>query len=61
MSIVVAFVMLSLTAIGMWSASIAVMDDGIALGTLYSAAMVYLPAMWIMIGIAVLLAVLHRN
>ena len=28
-SIVVAFVMLSLTAIGMWSASTAVMDDGI--------------------------------
>ena len=54
-SIVVAFVMLSLTAIGMWSASIAVMDDGIALGTLYGAAIVYLPAMWIMIGIAVLL------
>ena len=55
-SIVVAFVMLSLTAIGMWSASIAVMDDGIAFGTLYGAAIVYLPAMWIMIGIAVLLS-----
>ncbi len=31
------------------------MDEGVAFGTIFSAAMVYLPAMWIMIGIAVLL------
>jgi ABC-2 type transport system permease protein len=30
------------------------MDEGVAFGTIFSAAMVYLPAMWIMIGIAVL-------
>lgn len=51
-SIVVSFMMLSLAAIGLWSAGIAVMDDGIAFGTLYRAAMAYLPAMWAMIGIA---------
>ncbi|MBS4179065.1 ABC transporter permease [Lederbergia citrea] len=55
-SFVVAFVMPSLAAIGLWSAASAVMDDGIAFGTLYGAAMVYLPAIWIMIGIAVLVA-----
>lgn len=54
-SIVVAFIMLSLAAIGLWSAGTAVMDDGIAFGTLYGAAMVYLPAMWMMIAVAVLL------
>ncbi|MEK3889141.1 ABC transporter permease [Bacillus sp. FSL K6-3431] len=54
-SIVVAFIMLSLTAIGLWGAGSAVMDDPIPFGTLYGAAMAYLPAMWIMIGITVLL------
>ena len=55
MSFVIAFVMVSFTALGLWSAATATMEDGIAFGTLYSAAMVYLPAMWVMIGIAVLL------
>lgn len=54
-SIVVSFVMLSLAAIGLWSAGTVVMVDSISFSTLYSAAMVYLPAMWIMIGLAVLL------
>ena len=54
-SISVGFITLSLTALGLWSAGSMVMDDGIALGTIYSAAMVYLPALWIMTGIAVLL------
>lgn len=55
LSIVTSFVMLSLTGIGLWSAGTAVMDDGIAFGKIYSAAMVYLPALWVMIGITVLL------
>ncbi|MEK5067341.1 ABC transporter permease [Sporosarcina sp. FSL K6-1508] len=54
-SIVVSFVMLSLTAIGLWSAGIVVIEGGISFGMLYGAAMVYLPAMWIMVGVAVLL------
>ena len=53
-SIVIGFVALSLTAIGLWSAGSIVMDDGIALSTLYRAAIVYLPAVWMMTGIAVL-------
>jgi ABC-2 type transport system permease protein len=48
------FLMITLAAIGLWAVGNSVMDEGIAFGTLYSAAMVYLPAMWIMIGIAVL-------
>lgn len=54
-SIVTSFVMLSFAAIGLWSASAFVMKDEISFGTLYSGAMVYLPAIWIMIGFAVLL------
>ncbi|QKG85024.1 ABC transporter permease [Kroppenstedtia pulmonis] len=54
-AIVTAFVMLSLGTIGLWSTGTAVMDDGILFGTLYPAAIVHLPAMWLMIGIAVLL------
>lgn len=49
------FVMLLLAAIGMGGIGIAVMDGEISFGTFYSAAMVYLPAMWVMIGLAVML------
>ncbi|WP_419393051.1 ABC transporter permease [Cytobacillus praedii] len=54
-SIVCGFVMLSLAAIGLGAVGNSVMEEGIAFGRLYSAAMVYLPAIWIMIGLAVLL------
>lgn len=55
LAIMTSFVMISLTAIGLWSAGIAVMEDAISFNTIYQAATVYLPAMWLMIGIAVLL------
>lgn len=54
-SIVGGFVMLLLAVLGLWSAGAAAMENPIAFGTLFKAAMVYLPAMWIMIGVAVLL------
>lgn len=54
-SIAVSFFMLTCTALGLWSAATVTMENGIAFGTLYSAAMVYLPAMWIMIAVALLL------
>lgn len=54
-SIVSGFAMLSLAAIGLGAVGNSVMEEGIAFGRLYSAAMVYLPAMWIMIGLAALL------
>ncbi|WP_172370879.1 ABC transporter permease [Sporosarcina jiandibaonis] len=53
-SIVTSFVMLSLAAIGLWSAGNAVMEEGLEFGTLYGAAMVHLPAMWMIIGLAAL-------
>ncbi len=55
LSIATSFVMLSLAAIGLWSAGNAVMEEGLEFGTLYGAAIVYLPAMWIMIGLAAVL------
>ncbi|MBS4196817.1 ABC transporter permease [Lederbergia citri] len=48
------FLALSMAAIGLWAAGAAVMDDSIPFSTIYGAAMAYLPAMWIMIGLAVL-------
>ncbi|MCR2821451.1 ABC transporter permease [Lederbergia panacisoli] len=50
----IGFLVLSMTAIGLWSAGAAVMDEGIAFSTIYGAAIVYLPAMGVMIGLAVL-------
>lgn len=52
---VTSWIMISLAVIGLWSAGTAVMDDPISFGTFYKAAIVYLPAMWVMIGIAILL------
>ncbi|UMZ74379.1 ABC transporter permease [Natranaerofaba carboxydovora] len=54
-SIVTGFIMLFLTVVGLWSAGSAVMEDPISFSTTFGAAMVYLPSMWMMIGIAVLL------
>lgn len=53
-SFVVGIVMLTLAVLGVWSAGSAVMDDPISLGTMFKAAMVYLPAMWVMVGVAIL-------
>ncbi|SNS30263.1 hypothetical protein SAMN05446037_1007117 [Anaerovirgula multivorans] len=53
-SIVIGFFTLLLAVLGLWSAGTGVMDDPISFGTVFNAAMVYLPAMWIMIGVAVL-------
>ncbi|MFF2754051.1 ABC transporter permease [Psychrobacillus sp. NPDC058041] len=49
------FVMLFLAVVGLWSASVAVMDDAISFPTLLKAGMIYLPAIWTMIGLAILL------
>lgn len=54
-SIIVGFFMLLLAVIGLWSAGTATMDTPIAWGTVFNAGMVYLPAMWAMTAIAVLL------
>jgi ABC-2 type transport system permease protein len=47
--------MLLVAVIGLWSAGAAVMDEPILFGTMFKASMAYLPAMWIMISVSVLL------
>ncbi|WP_407272108.1 ABC transporter permease [Radiobacillus sp. PE A8.2] len=54
-AIVNGFVMVSLTAIGLWSAGTAVVEGGMEFGSIYGAAMIYLPAVLVLIGIAVCL------
>jgi ABC-2 type transport system permease protein len=54
-SIANGFIMISLAAIGLWSAGTAVMEDGLELKKIYGAALVYYPAMLVMIGVAVFL------
>ncbi|SDJ83508.1 ABC transporter permease [Sediminibacillus albus] len=54
-SVLGGFVMLSCSALGIGLVGISVLDGGISLGTFYQAAIVYLPAIWLMIGFAVLL------
>ena len=54
-SVVTGFLMLLLSAFGLWSAGAAVMGDAISFGLILKATMVYLPAIWIMMGVAVLL------
>lgn len=49
------FLMLSLSALGLWSAGTAVMDEGLDLVMIYGASLSYFPAILIMIGLAVLL------
>src|SRR5699024_10016517 len=53
-SVIVSVVMLSLSAIGLWLTSAAVMDITISFSTIYKAAIVYVPAIWVMTSIAVL-------
>ncbi|WP_019378821.1 ABC transporter permease [Virgibacillus halodenitrificans] len=48
-------IMLSLAAIGLWAAGTAVMDDAFSFWSIYSAAIVYYPAMLVMIGVVVFL------
>ncbi|OIJ21472.1 ABC transporter permease [Anaerobacillus alkalidiazotrophicus] len=54
-SFVFGSMMLVLAVIGLWIAATGVMDDPLSFETLFGAGMVYLPAMWVMIGVAVLL------
>ena len=49
------FLMPSLTAFGFWAGSVAVMEDPITLSTFLSAAMVYIPSVLFMLGVALLL------
>ncbi|MEC5425501.1 ABC transporter permease [Virgibacillus sp. C22-A2] len=49
------FIMISLATLGLWAAGTAVMEEGFDIGMIYGAALVYYPAIAIMISIAVFL------
>lgn len=55
LSMIASFVMQALVAIGLWSVGMVVVEDGIAFDTTFASALVYLPAMWILMGVAVFL------
>jgi len=55
LSMINGFVMISLAALGLWSAGAAVMDEGLDFGMIYGAAMSYYPAMLVIVGVAVFL------
>ncbi|HLT56060.1 MAG TPA: ABC transporter permease, partial [Bacillota bacterium] len=55
LAVVNGFVMISASALGLWSAASAVMEEGFEFGMVYSAALVFYPAMLVMIGIAAFL------
>lgn len=54
-SMIVSLVMLSLSAIGLWATGTIVVDGGLNIKVVFQAAFIYLPAVWVMIGLAVLL------
>ncbi|MFD1447752.1 ABC transporter permease [Oceanobacillus profundus] len=53
LSMIASFVMQALVATGLWSVGVMVVDDALAFDTTFASALVYLPAMWILIGLAV--------
>jgi len=54
-SLTASVVLQFLSVVGLWAAGTAVMDEAIPLSTLLEAAAAYLPAIWVMIGLSVLL------
>ena len=50
-----ALVMQFLAMFGLWTAALSVMEEAISLRTMFQAAIVYVPAMWVMVAIAALL------
>lgn len=54
-SFVTGIVMLALAATGLWFAGNAVLEGGIEFSLLFSAAIIYLPAIWVMMGMAILI------
>lgn len=55
LSVVVGIVVLALSVIGIWSAGAIVMEEGLEFNMILGGAMAYIPAMLVMVGVAVLL------
>lgn len=54
-SVINGFLMISLAALGLWSAGTAVVEGGLSFGMIFGAALSYYPAMLVMISLAVFL------
>ncbi|WP_456274643.1 ABC transporter permease [Bacillus sp. AK031] len=61
LALIVAFVMQGVAAVGLGATAITVMEDGIEFFTFIEAGLVYLPAMWVLIALAVLLVGFFPN
>ncbi|MBP2241540.1 ABC-2 type transport system permease protein [Cytobacillus eiseniae] len=55
LAVVVSFIMQSLVALGLWSVSGSVMDEPLSFVTTFSSAYVYLPAIWVVVALTILL------
>lgn len=55
LAVVVSFLMQSFIALGLWSVAGTVMDDALSFGTTFASAYVYLPAIWFVVALIVLL------
>src|SRR5690606_4256867 len=55
LAIVESIIYLMVLALGLWLAALTMMDDPISFGTVVQSALIYLPALWLMIGITVLI------
>ncbi|MEI3613341.1 ABC transporter permease [Pseudogracilibacillus sp. SO30301A] len=53
LAVVVSFIMQSFVALGLWSVGEAVMDEAISFGTTFTSAYVYLPAIWVVVGLVI--------
>lgn len=53
LAVVESIILQLLVVLGLWGAGVTVMDDTLALGTVIGTAIVYLPAMWLIIGMTV--------
>ena len=54
-AVVGGFMMLLIAMVGLWVAGSSVMEEAISFGKMFNASMVYLPAVWMMVAVAVLL------
>lgn len=54
-SVLTGFFMVSLAAIGLWVSAVSVMEDPLSFGTIYNSAIIYYPAVLVMIGLTMLL------
>lgn len=55
LAVIVSFLMQTMIALGLWSASQSVMEDALSFQSTFKAAYVYLPAIWVVIGSTVIL------